>query len=209
MTKYKAILYDLDGTVLNTLDMNMYPLMKIIKEELDEDWTFEQVLKFASYPGMKVMEELNVKDPQKTYQRWVKYVNEYEEGVTLYDGMLDVFEAFDHQIIQAVVSAKTVKQYQIDFVSKGLERFIQEKVLEDDTKKHKPDPEPLLECLRRLNISASEAIYVGDTYSDYLAAKNAHMDFIYAMWNGIIDERIEDAYIFAKGPKDLLKILED
>ena len=37
----------------------------------------------------------------------------------------------------------------------------------------------------------------------------AHMDFIYAMWNGIIDERIEDAYIFAKGPKDLLKILED
>lgn len=54
MTKYKAILYDLDGTVLNTLDMNMYPLMKIIKEELDEDWTFEQVLKFASYPGMKV-----------------------------------------------------------------------------------------------------------------------------------------------------------
>ena len=106
MTKYKAILYDLDGTVLNTLDMNMYPLMKIIKEELDEDWTFEQVLKFASYPGMKVMEELNMKDPQKTYQRWVKYVNEYEEGATLYDGMLDVFEAFDHQIIQAVVSAK-------------------------------------------------------------------------------------------------------
>ena len=43
MGKYKAILYDLDGTVLNTLDMNMYPLLKIIKEELNEDWTFDQV----------------------------------------------------------------------------------------------------------------------------------------------------------------------
>ena len=33
MKKYKAVIYDIDGTVLNTLNMNMYPLMRIIKEE--------------------------------------------------------------------------------------------------------------------------------------------------------------------------------
>ena len=65
MKKYEAIIYDIDGTLLNTLNMNMYPLMKIIKEETGEDWTFEQVLKFAAYPGMKVMEELGVKDQEK------------------------------------------------------------------------------------------------------------------------------------------------
>ena len=75
MKKYEAIIYDIDGTLLNTLNMNMYPLMKIIKEETGEDWTFEQVLKFAAYPGMKVMEELGVKDQEKTYARWVQYVN--------------------------------------------------------------------------------------------------------------------------------------
>lgn len=107
MKKYKAIIYDIDGTVLNTLNMNMYPLMKIIKEETGEDWTFEDVLKFAAYPGMKVMEELNVKDKEKTYARWVQYVNEYEEGATLYDGFEEVFKTFQEQhIIQAVVSAK-------------------------------------------------------------------------------------------------------
>ena len=79
MKKYKAIIYDLDGTVLDTLKMNMIPLLKIIKEETGEDWSFEQVLKFASYPGMKVMEELQVKNPEETYARWVKYVNEYED----------------------------------------------------------------------------------------------------------------------------------
>lgn len=83
---YKAILYDIDGTVLNTLNMNMYPLLKIIEEETGEKWTFEQVLPFAAYPGMKVMEELNIKDKEKTYARWVQYVNEYEEGATLYEG---------------------------------------------------------------------------------------------------------------------------
>ena len=72
---YRAVIYDIDGTVLNTLNMNMYPLMRIIKEETGEDWTFEQVLRFAAYPGMKVMEELGVADPESTYARWVRYVN--------------------------------------------------------------------------------------------------------------------------------------
>ncbi len=64
MNKYKAIIYDIDGTILNTLNMNMYPLLQIIKEETGETWSFNQVLKFAAYPGMKVMEELKIKDPE-------------------------------------------------------------------------------------------------------------------------------------------------
>ena len=56
MKSYKAILYDIDGTLLNTINMNMYPLIQIIKEELKEDWTFEEVLRFVPYPGMKVLE---------------------------------------------------------------------------------------------------------------------------------------------------------
>ena len=197
MKKYKAIIYDIDGTVLNTLNMNMYPLIKIIKEETGEDWTFEDVLKFAPYPGMKVMEELQVKDKEKTYARWVQYVNEYEEGATLYDGFEDVFKAFDGKIIQAVVSAKTTKQYQIDFVDKGLDQYMQVAILADDTDKHKPDPEPLFECLKRINVKPSEAIYIGDALSDYLASQNAHMDFGYAKWGSVSSKGIDEpTYIF-------------
>ncbi len=174
---YKAIIYDIDGTVLNTLAMNMYPLMKIIKEETGEDWTYEEVLKFAAYPGMKVMEELDVKDKEKTYARWVQYVNEYEEGATLYEGMEDVLKGFQaHNVLQAVVSAKTKQQYQIDVVEKGLDQYMFTAILADDTQQHKPDPQPLLECLKRLQLQPEEVIYIGDALSDYLAAKNAHID---------------------------------
>lgn len=208
MKKYKAIIYDIDGTVLNTLNMNMYPLMKIIKEETGEEWTFEQVLKFAAYPGMKVMEELNVKDKEKTYARWVQYVNEYEEGATLYDGFEEVFQRFyDAHIIQAVVSAKTAKQYQIDFVDKGLDQYMETAILADDTDKHKPDPEPLLKCIERLNLSTNEVIYIGDALSDYQASKNAGMDFGYAKWGSVSSQGIDDPdYIFNQ-PQDLLKLL--
>lgn len=207
MKKYKAVIYDIDGTVLNTLNMNMYPLIKIIKEETGEDWTFEEVLKFAPYPGMKVMEELQVKDKEKTYARWVQYVNEYEEGATLYDGFEDVFKAFEGKIIQAVVSAKTTKQYQIDFVDKGLDQYMQVAILADDTDKHKPDPEPLFECLKRINVKPSEAIYIGDALSDYLASKNAHMDFGYAKWGSVSSKGIDEANYIFETPLELLKLL--
>ena len=207
MKKYKEIIYDIDGTVLNTLNMNMYPLIKIIKEETGEDWTFEDVLKFAPYPGMKVMEELQVKDKEKTYARWVQYVNEYEEGATLYDGFEDVFKAFDGKIIQAVVSAKTTKQYQIDFVDKGLDQYMQVAILADDTDKHKPDPEPLFECLKRINVKPSEAIYIGDALSDYLASQNAHMDFGYAKWGSVSSKGIDEPTYIFETPLELLKLL--
>ena len=207
MKKYKAIIYDIDGTVLNTLNMNMYPLIKIIKEETGEDWTFEDVLKFAPYPGMKVMEEQQVKDKEKTYARWVQYVNEYEEGATLYDGFEDVFKAFDGKIIQAVVSAKTTKQYQIDFVDKGLDQYMQVAILADDTDKHKPDPEPLFECLKRINVKPSEAIYIGDALSDYLASQNAHMDFGYAKWGSVSSKGIDEPTYIFETPLELLKLL--
>ncbi|MEG0365917.1 MAG: HAD-IA family hydrolase [Coprobacillus sp.] len=207
MKKYKAIIYDIDGTVLNTLNMNMYPLMKIIKEETGEDYSFEQVLKFAAYPGMKVMEELGVKDKEKTYARWVQYVNEYEEGATLYEGFQEVFRGFEGKIIQAVVSAKTTKQYQIDFVDKGLDEYMQCAILADDTQKHKPDPEPLLECLKRLGVKGEEAIYIGDALSDYQASMNAHMDFGYATWGSVSSEGIEKPTYTFNQPTDLLKLL--
>ena len=208
MKPYKAVIYDIDGTILNTLNMNMYPLMRIIREETGEDWSFDPVLKFAAYPGMKVMEELQVRDKEATYTRWVKYVNEYEEKATLYEGFEDVFQKLHEAgIIQAVVSAKTREQYEIDIVSKGIDRYMSTAVLADDTRMHKPDPEPLLECIRRLDLKADEVIYIGDSCSDSEAARNAHMDFGYARWGSVSDAGIISPVCSFEKPLELLNLL--
>lgn len=207
MKKYKAILYDIDGTLLNTLDMNMIPLLRIIEEETGQRWTYEDVLKFVPYPGMKVMEELGITDKETVYKRWVKYVNEYEGGAVLYDGISQVLKTLGSHFLQAVVSAKTREQYEIDVVSKGLNQYIKAAVLADDTKKHKPDPEPLLLCLERLGLSADEALYIGDSFSDYSAAKNAAIDFGYAKWGSVSSEGIESPDYVLEQPWDLLMFL--
>lgn len=207
MNKYNAIIYDIDGTILNTLNMNMYPLLQIIKEETGETWSFDQVLKFAAYPGMKVMEELKIKNPEATYARWVKYVNAYEEGATLYDGFMDVFEAFKkNHIKQAIVSAKTHKQYELDICSKGIDQYMNTVILAEDTTKHKPDPEPLLKCIENLNVPKEEVIYIGDALSDQQSSINAGINFGYAKWGSVSTTPLHGTYTF-ESPTDLLKLL--
>lgn len=206
---YKAIIYDIDGTILDTLKMNMIPLQRIIKEETGEDWSYEEVLRFASYPGRKVMLELGVRDPESTYARWVKYVNEYEEGATLFDGFMEVFQSFHGVVKQAIVSAKRKKQYELDFVSKGLDQFIDVTVLEEDTTKHKPDPEPIVLCLKKLGLQKDEVIYIGDAKSDYDCCLKANVDFGYATWGSVSGEGIENpTYVFNQ-PIELLRLLKE
>lgn len=207
MKKYKAIIYDIDGTLLDTLKMNMIPLQKIIKEELGEEWTYEDVLKFAPYPGMKVMEELNVQDKEKTYARWVQYVNEFEGGAVPFEGVESVLkDVHEKGVRQAIVSAKLRKQYDIDFVSRGFDKYIEVEVLADDTDKHKPDPEPINLCVEKLGLNKEDVIYIGDAFSDYQVCINAGIDFAYAKWGSVSSEGIE-ADIVLEQPLDMLKLV--
>ena len=207
MKTYQAVLYDIDGTLLNTVNMNMYPLLRIIKEELGEERTLDDVVKFMAYTGMKVMEELGIRDPEATYQRWVRYVNEYEEGATPYPGMVDTLEGLKQLgVRQAVVSSKMRAQYQIDMVGNGLDKYMETAVLEEDTQLHKPHPAPLLECLRRMDLEPSQVLYVGDTPSDSRAAQAAGVDFAYATWNGVDYGSVDYAACVLTAPGQLLAL---
>ena len=124
------------------------------------------------------MEELKVKEPEATYARWVKYVNEYEEGATLYEGFMDLFEAFQtHGIQQAIVSAKTRDQYQLDICSKGIDQYMDTVIL-----------------------------YIGDALSDQQASCNAGIDFGYARWGSVSNTPLQCTCAFDT-PLDLLKLL--
>ena len=210
MKRYKAILYDIDGTLLNTLDMNMYPLMQIIREELGEDWAFDQVTRFAAQPGRKTLADLGIRDIDTVYARWVRYVNAYGKGAEPFDGIPELLHAArELGIRQAIVSSKHAKQYAIDMGRPGFDLFMETAVLCEDTQKHKPDPEPLNECLRRLGLTAADTLYLGDARSDLEAARNAGMDFAYASWGSHSPVGQEEADYWLAHPSELLTLLRN
>ncbi|GAA0675406.1 MAG: HAD family hydrolase [Clostridium cadaveris] len=207
MKKYKCIIFDLDGTMLNTEEMNMIPLQRLIKEELNKDISYNDLLKYKAYSGKKTLELLGFNDIEKSYSKWVKYVNEYENGAELYDGFKEVIETLDkNNILCGISSSKTRAQYEIDFFKTGLQKYMKSVILAEDTENHKPHPEPLLKVAETLEVSPKEVIYVGDTFADYNAAKSAGMDFAFAIWGASDTNGIEADYNLNE-PKDLLKVL--
>ena len=208
MKHYKAIIFDIDGTLLNTVDQNMYPLIRIIKEELGEDWTYEQVVPFTANPGMKTMEILGIRDKETVYARWVRYVNEYGPGAQPYDGidaLLDVAE--EKGLKMGIVSSKRRKQYGIDMGRLGYDVRMDAAVLCEDTEHHKPHPEPMLECLRRLGVEGKDALYLGDARTDMEAARAAGMDFAYASWGSFFPMERSEPDFYLDHPTDLIPCL--
>ena len=192
MKKYQAIIYDLDGTLVDTVEMNMKPLQKIIHEETGELWEYEEVVKrFTHYPGLKVMEMLGFNNPTEVYGRWVKYVNQYG-AAQAYQGVSELLEQLNGKIIQAVVSSKKHDQYQIDIVTKGWVKYFEVVVLAEDTVLHKPNPEPLLLCLEKLGINKEAALYIGDSVVDYECCQKVGIDFGYATWGSVHGDEIEN-----------------
>lgn len=208
MKKYKAIIYDIDGTILDTLKMNLVPLMRIIEEETGSKVAYEELFKYASLPGLKILKDLKIKDVDKVYARWVKYVNEYEEEAQLFDGFKEVFTHFNGKLIQAIVSAKMRPQYQIDMVEKGFDKYIQVAILAEDTTKQKPDPEPLFKCLKEIAVSPDEALFIGDAFTDYQAANRAKVDFGYATWGSVSGQGIDNPTYIFNHPLELLKLID-
>ncbi|QIK69154.1 HAD family hydrolase [Erysipelothrix sp. HDW6C] len=205
--KYDAIIYDIDGTILNTFDMNVYPLMRILKEELGIDYAFDELVLLMSTPGLKILKDYGVEDHEVVYKRWVKYVNEYEGGATIYENFDEVLALLHHTYKQGIVSAKMRDQYHIDFVSKDLHNHIDAEVLSDDTTKHKPDPDPLLLCMEKLGVTPDRCIYIGDSIFDYEAANAAGCDFGLAGWGNIELEGIDEpTYVFNQ-PQDIVSEL--
>ena len=207
--RYKAIIYDIDGTLMDTYDRNMVPLRQIIKEELGEEWTDAQVRKFYAQPGLKTIRDLGIQDVEGVYARWVRYVNAYGRDAEPFEGIPEVLERFrEANILQAVVSSKMRKQYGIDMGSRGMDKYMAAAVLAEDTQKHKPDPEPLLICLAKLGVETKDAIYIGDTASDSLAARNAGVDFGLAGWGAFSMEGFAPIHHYFAKPEDMLKLLE-
>jgi HAD superfamily hydrolase (TIGR01549 family) len=188
--RYRAILYDIDGTLLDTYEMNTASLSAVLVEAGYAAPSLDDLKRYYTMPGMDTLLELNVDNPEALYARWVERANTYAS--IPFDAIESLFEtAKKLGLKQGVVSSKMRKQYGIDVVARGWDRYFEVSILKDDTQRHKPHPEPLLKACAALNVDPSQVVYVGDALNDYLASRAAGMDFIYASWGSLSGEGIE------------------
>ncbi len=101
------------------------------------------------------------------------------DNTYIYDAVPKVLRALVADGVRNAI-ASTKFRYRIESIlaRDGLQTFVHAVVGAEDVVQHKPDPECLFAALRQLEVSAYEALYVGDSLPDAEAASRATIDFV-------------------------------
>ena len=200
-TMYKTIIFDLDGTLLDTLDDLTDSTNAVLDKFGLKRRTREEVRAFVGNGIAKLIERAVGQDGIKYHAEAVaefkRYYGEHcAEKTAPYPGILSLLQTLKEQGIKtAVVSNKA------DFAVKSLAKTYFDGLLlsavgEDEEKgiRKKPAPDSLLAVMEQLSAVAETTLYVGDSEVDIQTAKNAGVDCLCVTW-GFRDK----AYLVEEG----------
>ena len=186
--KYDAVLYDLDGTLTDSVPLILKSFHMCYMEVLGEVPRSDENL--TSYIGKPLMEIFTDYHDEKTskalFDAYLR-VNEVmlaNDELDLFDGVMDsLLKLHESGVRQGIVTSKRSNSAMITLNLKGLTKIFEQITVLEDTAKHKPDPEPLIYSAERLGITdMKRIIYVGDAVVDYECALNAGTDFALVDW---------------------------
>jgi pyrophosphatase PpaX len=128
-----------------------------------------------------------------------------------YDGMREALERLRGLgLTLGVVTSKVEWAARQCYEYYGLGEFLSIQVFHDDTERHKPDPEPLLLAAAKGRLDPRRCVYVGDSIHDMAAGKAAGMHTIGVLWGPSPREALIDAGAdeLAEVPADLPELIE-
>lgn len=203
----KTLIFDIDGTLLDTLALNWQSLDQLYQETFQVPLALEQYMHLAALPGPKIMECLGFEQIEEAYPRWVAGLNRLPAAKPF--AQIEALLEAMHQagITMALFSSKNHAQYQIDVVPQSFAGYFTQKVLAEDVQHHKPHPQGLRLLCERLGVEPSECLYIGDTLLDYQAAHAANMHFALAKWGALPDLCLPEDALIIETPLSLLKYI--
>ena len=208
--KYKLAIFDMDGTILSTLD----DLANGVDYALSENGLparSKQETRAALGRGVRFLIEqsvptvLSVAEISKVEVDFLKYYNvDSMDNTKPYDGIVELIkEVRASGVKTAVVSNKidsAVKELCANFFEGAFDVAYGERI----GIPRKPDPKPINAIIDEFGLSKNEVVYIGDSEVDLLTANNAKIDHIIVTW-GFRDR----AFLEQNGAKNLVESMEE
>lgn len=186
LNKYKYLIFDLDGTLLDT---DLYVVSNyahlFLKYKPNQIKRLTDLIYFSGPTLDEVFEKEFPDIPKEVLLRdFVDYSHKYANALsTLYDGEKECLDEFvKNNYKMSVCTSKRVDAVINNFDYFDLTKYFDYIIGFDSVSKHKPDPECILNCLEKYKCSKDEVLYIGDSYSDIIASHNAGVDSMLVNW---------------------------
>lgn len=198
---YKHIVFDVDGTLIDTEYAVLHSLKDLLKEEYNRDYKIEELEFALDITGEAAIKQLEISDIERTVDLWNDKLNKYKESVCVFNGIEELLKVLSQNHKLGIVTSKTKEEFEEEVTHFGLNKYFGVIICADDTEKHKPNPKPLLKYMELANAKNKETIYIGDSIYDMQCAKASKVDFAFAKW-GNKRQNIEAKYTLSQ-PSEL------
>ncbi|MFR7936264.1 MAG: pyrophosphatase PpaX [Clostridium perfringens] len=208
----KAVLFDLDGTLINTNDLILKSFKHTFKTMLDLEPTEEEITMNYGRPLQEIFksyDENRIEEMINCYRKINLELHDDEcKEFADVDLMLQTLKNKGIKI--GVVTSKKSDMAERGAKLMGIFKYFDTFITPEVTIKHKPEGEPVLKACENLGVSPSEALMVGDSPYDILAGKNAGAKTCGVKYTALPIEKLQEIKpdFYVDKPLEILELVE-
>ena len=216
MGKYKGIIFDLDGTLLDTIQDISDSANEVLTLYGYPNFSYDEY-KLKVGDGLKNLFRNSVPDGiddntfEEAYRLFLKTYNKNYQNKTIpYKGIVEMLEEIDKMGIKIGINSNKKNEYTYKLAIKFFIRvpFIAIFGERNDIPR-KPDPTAAKEILKDMDLQPEEVLYVGDSKTDIMTATNAGMDGMGVLWGFRSFEELNKygAKYIVSNPEEIVNIV--
>ncbi|MBQ2862915.1 MAG: HAD-IA family hydrolase [Clostridia bacterium] len=219
MKKIKAVIFDLDGTLLDSLCDLHISVNAACEAHGFPAHTKDEVCSYVGNGVYKLIERaIPDGDKNEKFESTLAFFKEHY-ALHMYDhtGAYEgIYEALDTLLAEGYKLAVVSNKFDLavrELCQRFFPRHIEVAIGECEAKgiKKKPAPDTVIAALKELSLTAEEAVYVGDSDVDVLTAKNSNMPCISVLWGFRSKDFLESvgASVFALTAPELVEKIKE
>lgn len=214
--KISTIVFDLDGTLLNTLEDLADSTNYALRQYGFAERTLEEIRAFVGNGVRKLIERALPEGAENPLFNSVfscfksYYVDHCMEKTGLYAGIPEMLHELKSAGYHMAIVSNKLQSGVDELYEHYFSDTVEVAVGERPELNRKPAPDMVLLALEKLGVSTDEAVYVGDSDVDVATARNSGLPCISVLW-GFRDKEFlvqHGAHCFAQTPEEICRIIK-
>jgi pyrophosphatase PpaX len=175
MKNITTLLFDLDGTLINTNDLIVESFLHTLNHYYPDQYKKEDVYPFMGPPLIDTFEAIDKERTMEMVAHYRKFnLDRHDSLVTEFEGVYEAIRILhENNFKLAIVSTKVHDSVVKGLKLTNLDSFFDVIIGLDDVEHAKPHPEPVEKALAALGSKPEEAMMIGDNYHDIESGQNA------------------------------------
>lgn len=214
--KTKALIFDLDGTLIDSLEDIALSMNDVLKEF---NLPTHPLSAYNQFVGDGALYLTQRAVPANTSEELIqtiftRYKHVYDQAIyhstKPYDGIYELLEKLQNSSFKMGILSNKPHEFTLKYVENLFHQFnfLEVHGQKEDVPK-KPHPQGAINIANAFHLSSNEIVYIGDTPTDIYTARNANMKSIGVLWGFRTKEELQEAGadFLAQTPQDIWEII--